>query len=67
MTHEHIEGECWTLPGQPISALRWPGTKNAQTHRVYLPAKVRELISELGADGSGFVFGTVTEPHGGDA
>ena len=31
-------------------------TKNSQTHRVFLPAKVRDIIAELGT-GSGFVFG----------
>jgi integrase len=37
----------------------WPGTKNAQTHRVWLPAKVQQLLAELGGSSTGFVFGSV--------
>jgi integrase len=53
MRHEHISDGWWTLPGWPCDG--WPGTKNAQTHRVYLPAKVQAIIAELD-DGSGSVF-----------
>jgi integrase len=60
MRHEHIADGWWTLPGQPEPATRWPGTKNALTHRVWLPAKVREIIAAIGADdNTGFVFGQV--------
>jgi integrase len=59
MRHEHIEGEWWTMPGAPEPATRWPGTKNAQTHRVFLPAKVRDIIADLGTDNTGFVFGEI--------
>jgi integrase len=61
MRHEHISPDgWWTMPGAPISALDWPGTKNSQTHRVFLPAKVRDIIAELNTDdNTGFVFGQV--------
>jgi integrase len=57
MRHEHIADGWWTLPGAPDAATKWPGTKNAQTHRVWLPARVRVIIAGLDGDGSGFVFG----------
>ena len=57
MRREHIDGGWWTLPGEPVPALRWPGTKNKQTHRVWLPAPARALLAELADDAaSGFVF-----------
>lgn len=59
MHRSHIENGWWTLPGNPEPATQWPGTKNAQTHRVYLPARVREIIAALDTEASGFVFGEV--------
>lgn len=56
---EHLESGWWQMPGAPEPATGWLGTKNAQTHRVWLPAKVREIIAELGDETSGFVFGQV--------
>jgi integrase len=54
MRREHIEANWWTMPGEPIEALGWLGTKNNQTHRVWLPTAVQELI---GTDKkTGFVF-----------
>jgi integrase len=43
----------WTLQGLPIDG--WPGTKNAATHKVYLPEAAREIITEC-TNGSAFVF-----------
>jgi integrase len=60
MRFEHIADGWWTMPGAPEPATKWPGTKNAQTHRVWLPAKVRDMIAQLGSD-TGFVFGRVLE------
>jgi integrase len=57
LRREHIAGEWWSLPGLPDPATKWLGTKNAQTHRVWLPAVVRDLIADLGNDSTGFVFG----------
>ena len=54
MRREHIEDGWWTLPGAPVPALGWPGTKNGETHRVWLPARAQKLLAEL--DDEGFVF-----------
>jgi integrase len=63
MRREHIKDYWWEMPGEPVAALRWPGTKNGQSHRVWLPLAAREIIAEL-SDGetAGFVF---TGPKGG--
>jgi integrase len=50
MRREHIKDGWWEMPGEPTPT--WPGTKNAQSHRVWLPQPVRDLIGE----GSGYVF-----------
>jgi integrase len=66
MRREHIRDGWWTMPGEPVKALGWPGTKNAQSHRVWLPAPVQKLIAELSDDensATGFVFaGTRGKP-----
>jgi integrase len=54
MRCEHIKDGWWTLPGAP-DAHGWQGTKNAQTHRVWLPQPVQEIIA--GRNYDGFVFG----------
>jgi integrase len=59
MRREHIKDGWWEMPGEPVPALGWPGTKNAQSHRVWLPKPVQTLIAELGDDDdetTGFVF-----------
>jgi integrase len=58
MRREHIADNWWTMPGEPVPMLRWPGTKNAQSHRVWLSAPVQALIAELSDDDAvaGFVF-----------
>jgi integrase len=61
MRHEHIHDNWWEMPGKPVPELRWPGTKNAESHRIWLPAPAQELIA--GDDRkAGFVF---AGPHGG--
>src|SRR5262249_982382 len=42
----------------PQPKLGWPGTKNGESHRVWLSEPVRKLIDELTDDGAttGFVF-----------
>jgi integrase len=58
MRREHIIDGWWEMPGAPDKY--WPGTKNAQSHRVWLAPPVRAIIAEL--DGphedpsNGFVF-----------
>jgi integrase len=60
MRREHIKDGWWELPGEPVPDI-WPGTKNAESHRVWLPKPAQAL---LGDDPSptGFVF---TGPRGG--
>jgi integrase len=61
MRREHLEAGWWTLPGAPVAAQGWPGTKNGQTHRVWLPAPVQALLAELDDESPapGFVFSNV--------
>lgn len=56
MRREHIEDGWWTMPGKPVPALDWPGTKNGSTHRVWLPGPAQALIAELGDEETGFVL-----------
>jgi integrase len=59
MRREHIKDGWWEMPGEPVLSLGWPGTKNAQAHRVWLSAPAQALIAELNngsVAGSGFVF-----------
>ena len=58
MRREHVVDGWWQMPGDPVPDLGWPGTKNAASHRVWLPAAARELIADLGDEDSGFVFAT---------
>jgi integrase len=45
------------MPGAPEPELGWPGTKNGQTHKVWLPQGARDIIAELGnGEPAGFVF-----------
>jgi integrase len=53
MRHEHIADGWWELPGKPADG--WPGTKNGQTHRVWLPEAAQAIIAEL--NDTGLVFG----------
>src|SRR2546430_4797303 len=57
MRHEHIVDGWWQMPGQPVPELGWPGTKNGESHRIWLPAPVQALLAELDdAATTGFVF-----------
>jgi integrase len=58
MRKEHVADGWWTLPGEPVTALGWPGTKNGKSHRVWLPAAARAIIDDLtdGDAAPGFVF-----------
>jgi integrase len=59
MRREQIKDGWWELPGAPVPSLGWPGTKNAQAHRVWLPAPAQALIAQFAA---GLVF---AGPRGG--
>jgi integrase len=54
MRTEHIDANWWTLPGNPVASLQWPGTKNGQSHRVWLPAPAQQILTELDATGRVF-------------
>lgn len=60
MRREHIVDGWWTLPGDPVPALDWPGTKNGNTHRVWLPASALALLADMSQ--TGLVF---AGPRGG--
>jgi integrase len=54
MRREHIKDGWWEMPGEVIETLGWPGTKNGQSHRVWLPGAVQKLIASDAT--TGFVF-----------
>jgi integrase len=62
MRVEHLDSGWWEMPGQPLPQLGWPGTKNGQTHRVWLPKLAQTLLAELESNGEGFVL---AGPRGG--
>jgi integrase len=44
---EHVvDDRWWTMPGGPDHRTSWPGTKNAQSHRVWLSEPVRDLLPD---------------------
>ena len=55
MRWEHIEARWWTLPGQPDGS-GWPGTKNKQSHDVFLSDAAMAVLDELDRQESGWVF-----------
>ena len=56
LRREHLKDGWWELPGAPVPALGWPGLKNKQNHRVWVPQAVQKLIAEQGDGATGFVF-----------
>jgi integrase len=54
MRTEHIVDGWWEMPGDPVKKLGWLGTKNAQSHRVWISAPARDTIAAMAAEG--FVF-----------
>lgn len=56
----HLErvdgGAWWRLPGEADAATGWPGTKNGQSHAVWLPARVLTLIDDVAGGRDGLVF-----------
>jgi integrase len=53
MRREHLRDGWWELPGEPVKDV-WPGTKNAASHRVWIPQPAQALLGD--GNGSGFVF-----------
>jgi integrase len=60
MRREHIRDGWWEMPGEPTPS--WPGTKNAQSHRVWLPVPMRAVLGEIAKGDNGYVF---AGPRGG--
>ena len=56
MHRDHIEGQWWTMPGNPQPATGWPGTKNKQTHRLWLSDEAVAILDELDEERGGYVF-----------
>jgi integrase len=54
MRREHIVDGWWEMPGKPVPALDWPGTKNGHSHRVWLPAPTQTLLAEIPETGAVF-------------
>jgi hypothetical protein len=45
---EHVvDDRWWIMPGAPDPATSWPGTKNAQSHRVWLSKPVSDLLPDV--------------------
>jgi integrase len=50
MRREHIVDGWWEMPGEPVPTLGWPGTKNGESHRVWLPKALQAAIVDLTDD-----------------
>jgi integrase len=63
MRREHIKDGWWEMPGDPVGDV-WPGTKNGESHRVWLSKPVQDLLTTMsdGNGATGFVFAS---PRGG--
>jgi integrase len=57
MRWEHIQDGWWTLPGLPQPL--WPGTKNAQTHMVWLTAPALQVLADFDVLPKGYVLAGV--------
>jgi integrase len=55
MHRDLIKDGWWELPGDPVPALNWPGTKNGHTHRIWLPKPAQALLAGLPEMGPLFV------------
>ncbi|MBR0847116.1 integrase family protein [Bradyrhizobium diazoefficiens] len=60
MRWEHIQNGWWSMPGKPVAELGWPGTKNGEPHRIWLPEAVRAIIGERKSEGFVFDIGAKT-------
>ncbi len=57
MRREHVKAGWWEMPGEPVPALGWPGTKNGNSHRVWIAATARQVLAELDdGEANGYVF-----------
>jgi integrase len=51
MRTEHLVDGWWEMPGKPVPALDWLGTKNGESHRVWLPQPATEILEEMKSTG----------------
>lgn len=51
-----VDDRWWSMPGAPVPRTSWPGTKNAQSHWVWLSEPVLELLAD--------VFASSVRKHG---
>jgi len=42
-----VDGRWWAMPGAPDPGTAWPGTKNAQSHRVWLSEPAHVLLPDV--------------------
>lgn len=54
MRREHVVDGWWRMPGEPVPDLGWNGTKNHQSHDVWLAPQVRSMVDQMA--GTGHVF-----------
>jgi integrase len=54
MNSAHINNQWWEMPGEASGS--WPGTKNGETHRVWIPEAALALLPP--SHPSGLVFGS---------
>jgi integrase len=54
MRHENIIDGWWQMPGEPVPTLHWLGTKNGESHRVWIPMAAQALLGTPRP--TGFVF-----------
>jgi len=47
LCREHIVDGWWTMPGDPDPEIGWPGTKNGNTHRLWLPEAAQQLLAQM--------------------
>jgi integrase len=60
MRREHLIDGWWQMPGSPVPALGWNGTKSGASHRAWVSEAARAVIAELPDSPTGFVFSTPT-------
>jgi integrase len=42
-----VDGRWWEMPGVPDPGTGWPGTKNGQSHRIWLSEPVHKLLPDV--------------------
>jgi integrase len=41
MHRQHLIDGWWCMPGSPVPELKWPGTKNGESHRIWIATPVQ--------------------------